>query len=145
MNLIPQATFGGVSQAANLTMDSRFPLTTGHDITTLSTNLTKVLGVHTLKAGFYADRVGAYNQIGVPYSGSFDFGTNANNPLNTGFAYSNAALGVFNSYTEPNANPFPTAIAHNVEWFLQDNYKLFGQVTAARDPRIMQLGLRFYF
>ena len=136
LDLIPQASFGGVTQAANLTMDGRFPLTTGHDITTLSTNLTKVLKAHTLKAGFYADRVGAYNQIGVPYSGLFDFGTNVNNPLNTGFAYSNAALGVFNSYTEPNANPFPTAIAHNVEWFLQDHWKVTRRLT-------LDIGMRF--
>ena len=136
LNLIPQATFGGVTQAANLTMDSRFPLTTGHDITTLSTDLTKVLRSHSLKAGFYADRVGAYNQIGVPYSGSFDFANNASNPLNTGFAYSNAALGVFNSYTEPSSNPFPTAIAHNVEWFLQDHWKVMRRLT-------LDLGVRF--
>ena len=94
------------------------------------------MGGHTFKAGFYADRVGAYNQIGVPYSGLFDFSNNASNPLNTGFAYSNAALGVFNSYTEPSANPFPTALAHNVEWFLQDHWKVTRRLT-------LDMGMRF--
>ncbi|MBS1859502.1 MAG: carboxypeptidase regulatory-like domain-containing protein [Acidobacteria bacterium] len=129
LNLIPQASFGGVPNAANLTMDSRFPLTTGHDITTFSSNLTKVFTRHTVKAGLYVDRVGAYNQIGVPYNGSFDFGRNTNNPLDTNYAYSNAALGVFNSYTEPNANPFPSAVANNTEWFLQDTWKVTRRLT----------------
>jgi hypothetical protein len=138
LKLIPQATFGGVINAANLTMDGRFPLTSGHDITTISSNLTKVLGAHTLKAGVYLDRVGAYNQNGVPYSGLYDFGRNLNNPLDTNYAYANAALGVFNSYTEPTADPFPTAIAHNVEWFLADNWKITRRLT-------LNFGMRFSF
>ena len=32
--------------------------------------------------------------------GQFQFNNNANNPLNTNFAFSNAVLGVFPQYTE---------------------------------------------
>lgn len=124
LDLLPGATFGGVTNAANLTYDGRFPLTTGHNITTLSSNITKILGAHTWKAGIYADRIGAYNQNGVQFAGSFDFSRNITNPLDTNFAYANAALGVFNSYTEPSANPFPSAVAHTFEWFVQDNWRI---------------------
>jgi len=34
------------------------------------------------------------------YAGSIAFATDGNNPLNSGYAYSNAALGVFQTYTE---------------------------------------------
>ena len=136
LNLIPQATFGGVTNAANLTMDGRFPLTSGHDISTLSSNLTKVLGAHSLKAGIYVDRVGAYNQVGVAFNGVFDFGRNVNDPLDTNYAYSNAALGVFNSYSEPSTRPHESALANNVEWFLQDNWKVTRRLT-------LDLGMRF--
>ena len=136
LNLIPQATFGGVTNAANLTMDGRFPLTTGHDISTLSSNLTKVLGAHSLKAGIYVDRVGAYNQVGVTFNGLFDFGRNVNDPLDTNYAYANAALGVFNSYSEASTRPHESALAHNVEWFLQDNWKITHRLT-------LDLGMRF--
>jgi hypothetical protein len=32
--------------------------------------------------------------------GSFNFGSSTNNPLDTGYGYANALLGVFQTYTE---------------------------------------------
>jgi hypothetical protein len=138
LNIVPQATFGGVPNPTNLTSDGRFPLTTGHNIFTLSSNLTKIAGPHTLKAGIYADRVAAYNQNGVAFNGLFDFGRNVNNPLDSNYAYSNAALGVFNAYTEPSSRPYPSAVARNTEFFVQDNWKLTRRLT-------LDIGMRFYF
>jgi hypothetical protein len=138
LNIVPQATFGGVPSPANLTSDGRFPLTTGHDIFTASSNLTKIAGPHSLKAGIYADRVGAYNQNGVAFNGLFDFARNVNNPLDSNYAYSNGVLGIFNSYTEPSSRPYPTAVARNTEFFVQDNWKLTRRL-------VLDFGMRIYF
>jgi Carboxypeptidase regulatory-like domain/TonB-dependent Receptor Plug Domain len=137
LKLIPNATFGGVTNAANLQIEGRFPLVTNHDIFSLTDSITKTLGTHTLKAGFYFDRVYAENQNAISFNGSFDFGRNANNPLDAGYAYANAILGVFNSYTEPSARPYPRALVRNVEWFVQDNWKATRRLT-------IDYGVRFY-
>ena len=70
-------------------------------MTDVADKFTHILGSHTLKAGFTFERMRQYDGTGRPnFNGLFNFGTNANNPLNTGNPFSNAMLGVFNSYTE---------------------------------------------
>ncbi|HEY2930513.1 MAG TPA: carboxypeptidase-like regulatory domain-containing protein [Acidobacteriota bacterium] len=138
LKLIPNATFGGVTSAANLNIEGRFPLVTGHDIFTLTDSLTESYGTHTLKAGVYIDRVYAENQNALSFNGTLDFGRSANNPFDSGYAYSNAILGVFNSYTEASARPFPRALARNTEWFLQDNWRVNRRLT-------LDYGMRFYW
>jgi hypothetical protein len=138
LGLIPNAQFGGVPNASQPTLDGRTPLTTTHKILTASNSVTKTRGAHVLKAGFYIDRIWAFNQSqSGPFNGSFDFGRNTNNPLDTNYAYSNAILGVFASYTEPSARPFPQAIVGEVEWFAQDNWKVTRRLT-------LDYGMRFY-
>ena len=90
-----------------------------------------------MKAGIYVDRIWAFNQQGVAFNGKFDFGRNVNNPLDTNYAYANAALGTFNSYTEASARPFPTAWSSNMEWFAQDNWRVTRRLT-------LDYGMRFY-
>jgi hypothetical protein len=140
LNLIPNATFGGVTGAATLALEARFPLTTDHWIFTFADHVSKTLGSHTLKFGLYMDRVWATQGVaglGLPFNGAFDFGRNVNNPLDTGYAYANAALGVFNTYSEPSDRPLPVHVARNIEWFAQDNWKLTRRLT-------LDWGMRFY-
>ena len=57
-------------------------------------------GRHNFKAGMSLE----YNRKTEPgsadYMGNFNFGHDANNPLNTGNGYANMLLGVFTTYTE---------------------------------------------
>ncbi|MGH9674561.1 MAG: carboxypeptidase regulatory-like domain-containing protein, partial [Bryobacteraceae bacterium] len=132
LKLIPNATFGGVTAPATLALESRFPLTTDHFIFTVSNSVSKTAGPHTLKLGIYFDRVWATQGVaglGLPFNGAFDFGRNVNNPLDTGYAYANAALGVFNTYQEPSGRPLPVHVARNMEWFAQDNWKVARRLT----------------
>ncbi|MBI4907443.1 MAG: carboxypeptidase regulatory-like domain-containing protein [Acidobacteria bacterium] len=140
LGLVPNATFGGVTSAANLQLEARFPLTTDHWIYTVSDTVSKTWNAHTVKLGIYMDRVWATQGVagtGLPFNGAYDFGNNANNPLNTGYAYANAALGVFNTYSEPSGRPQPVHVARNVEWFAQDNWKVTRRLT-------LDFGMRFY-
>ncbi|MBI3680172.1 MAG: TonB-dependent receptor [Acidobacteria bacterium] len=138
LDFVPNTVFGGVPNDARTNLDSRTPLTTTHEIFTFSNNLTKTFSGHTLKAGFYFDRIWADNQATAgAFNGAFDFSRNVNNPLDTNYAYSNAALGVFNSYTELTERPFPTARVSNIEWFVQDNWRVSPRLT-------LDFGMRFY-
>ncbi len=135
LGVIPNATFGGLSQPANLMIEGRFPLRSTHDSMSISDNLTKTLRAHTLKMGVYWDRIWRNADNAVVFNGEYNFGTNANNALDTGYAYANAALGVFNSYSEASARPFAYFRVSNLEWFAQDNWKLTRRLT-------LDLGLR---
>jgi hypothetical protein len=139
LNIIPNASFGGVTNPIAITFDSRTPLTTTHEILTFSDNLTKNFASHTIKLGFYFDRLWAANQTtGGAFNGAFNFGRNVNNPLETDYAFSNAILGVFNQYDEPTGRPFPVNYASNTEWFAQDTWKVSRRFS-------LDFGLRFTY
>jgi len=139
LNLIPNMSFGGVPNAIAVSMDGRTPLTTTHEILSFSNNLTKTFTAHTLKLGIYFDRLWAENQpTGGAFNGSFNFGRNANNPLETDYAFSNAILGVYNQYDEPTARAFPVNYATNTEWFVQDNWRVTRKLS-------LDAGIRFHF
>ena len=72
----------------------------------------------------------------MKFAGDIDFGRNANNPLDTGYAYANAALGVFNAYTEANLKPYPRSRSFLLEAFAQDNWRVTTRLT-------LDFGVRF--
>jgi len=135
-SVVPNASFGGVTGAANLLIEGRFPLLTEHKIFSLTDNLTRTLTAHTVKVGFYADRFWRNASDTLEFNGAFDFGRNANNPIDTGYAYSNAVMGVFSAYTEASSRPFGYYRVSNIEWFAQDNWKVTRRLT-------LELGMRF--
>ena len=63
-----------------------------------SFSLTKLLGRHTLKAGAYWNHAYKAQQLGTagatPFQGALSFANDTQNPLDSGFGYANAALGV---------------------------------------------------
>ena len=140
LNVIPNATFGGVTGAANLKLESRFPRLNRYYVVSISDNLTWTHGSHTLKAGAYYEwfyRLQKFSSA-PPFNGSFDFGTNANNPLNTNYAYGNAILGTFNSYTEASDLSWMHVRMNNTEAFVQDTWRLSKRLT-------LDLGVRTYW
>ncbi|MDP2990173.1 MAG: Plug domain-containing protein, partial [Kiritimatiellota bacterium] len=137
LNLIPNATFGGVTSAANLFIDNRYPNRDLDRNFSASSTLTRITGPHTIKAGIYVDHIWRSNGVPVAFNGAFDFGRNANNPLDSGYAYGNAVIGVFNSYSVGSARPRPRQRMGNVEAFLQDNWKVNRKFT-------LDYGMRIY-
>jgi hypothetical protein len=137
-NVIPDATFGGVSNAANLWVEGRFPLYNRYYVFNWSDTLTLTRGSHTIKAGFYLERYTRNQKKIVAANGSFDFQNNATNPFNTGYAYSNAALGTFNTYTQSTSRDWMNMLDWDMEGFIQDNWKVTRRLT-------IDYGLRVYW
>jgi len=139
--IIPSASFGGVPSAANLFIQGRYKLPEMYDPNNMFTwtdTFAIVRGTHTMKAGVMVQRF--WRGIGPEDTrfGSFDFGTNSLNPLDTNYAYSNAILGNYNSYTETSANPYYWSHGGRIDWFAQDTWKVNSRLT-------LDYGMRFYY
>jgi hypothetical protein len=138
LDLIPAMTFGGITQAASTGFTARFPISDDAGAWTLTDNISKVWRRHIFKAGVQAERT-HYNQYHTgsnAFTGAFDFSQNINNPIDTGYAYSNAVLGYFNSYTEATTRTDYRPITPILEWYVQDSWAVNRRVT-------LDLGVRF--
>lgn len=138
LNLLPWAEFEGVAGTpATLEYLDRHPFEASFQTILISDRVSIVRGSHNLKFGISLERNSREmgTQGGSPF-GSFDFGTNPNNPLDTGYAYANAAVGVFNSYTESSARPWTVALSGITEGFAQDTWRVTSRLTLDLGARI---------
>jgi hypothetical protein len=108
----------------------------------VAVSLTKVWGSHTSKAGFYnnhsfkAQNTGAGGVANLGFQGYVNFGNDTNNALDTGFGFSNAAVGVFTQYLQQSTLIEGSMIYNNTEFYVQDNWKVNPRMT-------MDYGVRF--
>ena len=139
LGLIPAASFGGVTGAASIGYDGRFPMDNYVYAFSISDGLTKVAGTHTVKAGFYWE-FAEYLQRhhGSNFAGSFNFGKTTNNPNDSNHPYSNALLGNFQTVTETTARVEYQPINKVFEWYVQDNWKATRKLT-------LDYGVRFTY
>lgn len=137
-NLIPNANFGGVPNAGVLNIEQRFPFFGTNNIWNWSNNLSWIKSAHNVKLGIYVERTTRNAQRGSAFNGTFNFNRDVNNPLETNFAYSNAILGSVQTYTESINHPHGHGRYLNVEWFVQDTWKVTRRFT-------IDAGVRFYF
>lgn len=138
LKVVPNATFGGVPNPANLSIEGRFPLYNRYYLYNWSNNLTINRGAHTFKVGAYIETFFRHQKKAIPFNGSFDFGRNVNNPLDTNYAYANAMLGVFNSYTETSGEAWTRQRTGGYEFFVQDNWKMARKL-------VLDYGLRMHY
>jgi len=136
LNMIPLASFGGVTNGAAFSSDARYPLKSADNVFDITDSITKIHNKHILKAGIFLERV-RYNGAAQGQNfGTFSFQRDSSNPLDSNYAYSNALLGNFYSYQESNSRIAPTGRATTFEWFVQDNWKVTKRLT-------LDLGVRF--
>ena len=106
----------------------------------VSISVTKLAGRHTLKGGFYLNHSYKAQTLGVQGSfnfwGTIDFGNDTNNPIDSGFGYANAALGIFSSYAQQSKMLEGNYLYNNIEGYAQDNWKVSRSLT-------LDYGLRF--
>jgi hypothetical protein len=135
LGVIPQLTFG-ITNSPDFTYDSRLGSTAFDTLARVTDSLTLTRGHHTLKFGGHLEFMTNNEARGGTWMGQFQFANNANNPLNTNFAFSNADLGIYQQYTET-SNYGET---HNKqlwsEWFAQDTWQATPHLT-------VDYGLRF--
>jgi hypothetical protein len=72
----------------------------------------------------------------LPPEGSVNFGNDSNNPLDTGFGFANAAIGVFSSFQQQNALIEGNYVYRNKDFYIQDNWKVAARLT-------LDYGMRF--
>ena len=148
LNLIPNATFGGggtsassgfgISNDPQVNFYTRFPFNNNTGTWEYTDGLTKVWNKHTTKFGVYWQN-GRYVQhpIGNQFNGSFSFNVSPSNLNDAGYAYANALLGNFNSYSEGSRTVYAPKW-RIFEWYAQDNWKLTRKLT-------LDYGMRFSY
>ncbi len=135
---IPALTFGGVPvNTANTTVEPRIPDALPDPGYTITENISKVWRGHNLKAGVYVERNNKLQAASSQIRGAFNFARDTNNPLDSGNGYSNALLGNFQSYSEATSQPQGNYLFWDVEWYVQDNWRVAPKLT-------LDFGLRLY-
>ncbi len=133
--IIPRFSFG-ISNSPDVSFDDRF-LKNGTDFTfSINDNVTWTRGAHTIKAGIDGYRIREYEGERSNFDGTFSFSKDTNNPLDSNWAFANAALGNFDSYSESNARYGANERQSIIEWFVQDTWKLTKRLT-------LDYGIRF--
>ena len=136
---VPDFQFrGGRTDNAGQYQTDRGPFTNENITHDVIANLTKVWGSHASKVGFYFQHSFKPQSIFASFNGRINFANDANNPFDSGYGYANAALGIFNTYTQASKYALPEWRYKNFEWYLQDNWKPSNRLT-------LDYGMRFYY
>jgi hypothetical protein len=139
--LPPQFTWG--TRIANPPVNTLYPgFVCWQRTQDVALSVTKLWGPHTFKFGLQTQdslkvqNVGTQTRGVLPPEGRVNFGNDGNNPLDSGFGFANAALGIFTSYEQQNALIEGTLIYHNRDFYLQDNWRVNPKLT-------LDYGMRF--
>ncbi len=155
LNLLPQVNFGlpsgftaqsspaGIPLLPGFGFDSRWPFDGTDEAHNLTNNVTWIKGAHTVKAGFYYEtshrNVSVYSTYNT--AGTYYFGSDLGNPVDTGNPFSNALTGNMYGYGEDNKKQINHAHYRQIEWFVQDTWKLGRRVTVDAGLRFQLLGI----
>jgi hypothetical protein len=127
---LPAVAFGG-SRLANSPAfgSSDAPFINYNTTIDITDSVAKVWNNHTIKAGVYMQRSRKNQTSFGAFDGSYNFGDNSSNPYDTGYGYANAALGVYNSFSQA-ANFINGQYRYwNVEFYAQDTWKVTRRLT----------------
>ena len=116
-----------------------YPSHSSGPIYTVSDSLTWVKGLHTFKFGFYYERSGENDNDEINVSacptctnnqnGQFAFTDSRSGQPSTGSAIANAALGLFDSYSELGQRAYTIFRGSSYEPFAQDSWKVSDKLT----------------
>jgi hypothetical protein len=133
-NTLPSVSLGGISgQTFANTNFNGTPFDQKFIIHTVTNNLTKVKGEHTIKGGVYFQGATNRRTSFGPVQSNLAFGTS--HPQNTGHPMANALLGLFDSYTQAEQKITSNFYYRDLSAYVQDTWKIKPTVT-------LDLGLR---
>lgn len=130
---LPYFTFGGSkignSPNGNVGNNGAGPFINFNTTYDVTDALSKVWNQHTFKFGLYMQK-SIKNQTSFgAFDGSYNFGDNSNNPYDTGFGFSNAAMGVYQTFSQA-ANMINGQYRYwNAEFYAQDTWKVTPHLT----------------
>jgi hypothetical protein len=138
-DLIPQFEFGG-GRIANQPFynTGQAPFTNYNTTYDVVANMTKIMGSHAAKVGFYYQKSIKPQSAFAFFNGRYQFNNNANNPYDSQHPFANAALGIYDTFQQSSSYLKPEWNYTNVEWYLQDNWKVMNGFT-------LDYGVRFYY
>jgi len=137
LRLIPNMTFGSISNAANPSMNDGTPYFNRNTIFQVSDHLSKVWETHTIKTGASFERTQKFQTAGSQTRGTIKFDRDTVNLLDANNAYANALLGNYDSYAEANSRPQGSYLFTNLELYVQDTWR-------ARRNLSLDYGIRVY-
>jgi outer membrane receptor protein involved in Fe transport len=127
---IPNVNFGGTNLANSPTFGTAdAPFHNYNTTIDVSNNLTKVWGTHTIKAGIFLQRSRKNQTSFSDNNGNYNFGDTTSNPYDTGYGYSNALFGVYQTVDQSSAYINGQYRYWNVEQFIQDAWKITPRLT----------------
>jgi len=139
-NVMPRVTFNVPGGSPNFTYDTRLIDRGVGWLSSVRSNVTYLRGSHSFKTGmYYEDSRNSEGKGGVgggSWSGDYNFGVDTNNPLDTNYAYANALLGNFTTYTETDGFADVRGQRPTAEAYVQDSWK-------ARSNLTLDYGVRF--
>jgi Carboxypeptidase regulatory-like domain/TonB-dependent Receptor Plug Domain len=129
-SLIPSLAFGGIASVPAVVNTSVFgPFDQRFVINNFIDNLTKVSGKHTFKFGLYYQRASNQSNSQTNVEANIDFANSATNPLNTGYPFANALLGVYTGYTQASSKPVASYYYYDLSGYAQDTWKVVPNLT----------------
>jgi hypothetical protein len=139
-HILPNMSFAGANALPNtrfitIGQGQNFPWLATNDTHNFSVNLTHLRGKHNFKVGFFYERTGRPGPLSSN-AGTYNFNSDAANPLDTNLGWANALLGHLNEYSEGNNNQRSMPVFNQPEFFVQDNWRVTRNVT-------LDLGVRF--
>jgi hypothetical protein len=103
-----------------------------------SATLSKVAAQHSIKVGAFWQNSFKPQSAFANNNGQYNFVDNTSNPLDTGFGFANASLGIYNQFSQASGYFIGKYRYNNVEFFAQDNWKVSSRLT-------FDYGMRFYW
>ncbi len=122
--------------------DSRWPFDGTDNLATFTDNITWIKGNHSFKFGYYfehdARNVSVYSVYNT--AGTYYFGSDLGNPVDTGDPFSNAYTGNLYGYGQDNIKQINRSRYKQNEFFIQDNWKATRRLTFDMGVRFQRLG-----